>query len=241
MRRLAALLILLALAACDVAPPGPVAPPKSDAATLAAAAPLPPQSAVANFAQVVERVEPVAEAVCRQETPTQNCDFTIAVDRDPRSGVNAFQTIDRRGRPYIVFTLGLIAEARNVDELAFVMGHEAAHHIARHIPIQQQSAREGALVFGILAQLGGADQAGIQQAAEIGGIVGARRFSQDHELEADALGTVIAFRAGFDPERGARFFSRLPDPGDRFLGTHPPNAEREQTVRRVLAQLRAGG
>jgi hypothetical protein len=33
----------------------------------------------------------------------------------------------------------------------------------------------------------------------------------------------------------------LPDPGDRFLGTHPPNAERKALVRQTVARLRAGG
>jgi predicted Zn-dependent protease len=67
--------------------------------------------------------------------------------------------------------------------------------------------------------------------------VGARTYSKDFELEADALGTVISMRAGFDPIRGAAFFTRIPDPGNRFLGTHPPNAQRIETVRRVAAGL----
>jgi len=78
----------------------------------------------------------------------------------------------------------------------------------------------------------------VQNAADIGATVGARRFSQDHELQADALGTVIAYRAGFDPERGAQYFTRLPDPGETFLGTHPPNANRIQIVRDTMANLR---
>jgi hypothetical protein len=40
---------------------------------------------------------------------------------------------------------------------------------------------------------------------------------------------------------GSGFFDRLPDPGDRFLGSHPPNAQRKQLVREVTARLQAGG
>jgi predicted Zn-dependent protease len=200
--------------------------------------PLSATQAIRNFNEVVARVEPTAERVCRERTRDVNCDFQIRLETDPRAGVNAFQTVSRTGRPEITFTTGLIAEARNVDELGFIMGHEAAHHIAGHIPQQLNSAREGALVFGTLAQLGGADQAGIQRAVELGAAVGARRFSQDHELEADALGTVIAFRAGYDPLLGAAFFQRIPDPGQRFLGSHPPNSERQEVVRRTAAGLR---
>ncbi|MDB4254950.1 peptidase M48, partial [bacterium] len=43
--------------------------------------------------------------------------------------------------------------------------------------------------------------------------------------------------AGFDPLNGAQFFFRVPDPGDRFLGTHPANADRLRTVQRVAAGL----
>ena len=52
------------------------------------------------------------------------------------------------------------------------------------------------------------------------------------------MGAVIAHKAGYDPVLGAEFFNRIPDPGDRFLGTHPPNAERIRTVRRVAATLK---
>jgi len=87
------------------------------------------------------------------------------------------------------------------------------------------------------AQGAGQSRADIGRAGQSGAAVGARRFSKEFELEADALGTVIAKRAGYDPVRGAAFFARIPDPGDQFLGTHPPNAERYALVRRVAAGL----
>ena len=231
MRSLVLLSALVGLAACQTVSAPPSTQPRApDAPRLSS------QQALANFQSVVARVEPVAEQTCRAQTPNQNCDFIIAVDDDPASGINAFQTLDRAGQPYLVFTVGLIADVRNQDELAFVMGHEAAHHIARHIPQQQASAQSGALIFGVLASLGGASQAVAESVAQIGGTVGARRFSQDHELEADALGSVIACRAGYNALRGSEYFTRLPDPGDRFLGTHPPNAARIETVRQMAAR-----
>ncbi|HAB36898.1 MAG TPA: peptidase M48, partial [Rhodobacteraceae bacterium] len=33
------------------------------------------------------------------------------------------------------------------------------------------------------------------------------------------------------------FFNRIPDPGNRFLGTHPPNSQRIATVERTAAGL----
>ncbi|MBE0455182.1 MAG: M48 family metallopeptidase [Roseovarius sp.] len=205
-------------------------------------APQPAASAVTRdkvqqFLTVVQRVQPVAERECRARAPRANCDFRIVVDDRPGQPVNAYQTLDRNGRPVLAFTLPMIATVRNTDELAFVMGHEAAHHIAGHIPRQQQSAAAGALILGGIAAVTGAGQGAVDQAARVGAGVGGRVFSKEFELEADALGTVITHRAGYSPLRGVEFFTQIPDPGNRFLGTHPPNAQRVETVRRVASQL----
>ena len=196
------------------------------------------RQAIENFNIAVARIEPVAEQMCRQRNPSQNCDFQIVVDDRPNQPVNAYQTLDRNGRPIIAFTVPLIADARNRDEIAFVMAHEAAHHIEGHIARQQTNAVVGAVLIGGLAGVFGAtDQSTIDAATRIGANVGARSYSKDFELEADALGTRIAAAAGFDPLNGAQFFFRIPDPGDRFLGTHPANADRLRTVQRVAAGL----
>jgi predicted Zn-dependent protease len=79
----------------------------------------------------------------------------------------------------------------------------------------------------------------VRRAEDLGAEVGARAYSKEFELEADALGTLIAFRAGFDPANGARYFERRPDPGNRFLGTHPPNAARAGIVAATLARIGA--
>lgn len=196
-----------------------------------------PDRAARNFISVINRVEPVAERECRLRQPASNCDFLIVVDDRRGQPANAYQTEDENGRPIIAFTLALIADAQNEDELAFILGHEAAHHISAHIPRTQQNATLGALVLGTLATVSGSSDAAVDTAVRIGAGLGARRFSKEFELEADQLGTVIAAKAGYDPVRGAAYFTRIPDPGDRFLGTHPPNAERIRVVQRTAASL----
>ena len=233
--RLSAMLLLVAtmLGACTVTPT-PTASPQTQGVRQPALSP-------EEFLAVAARVEPVAESVCRAQTPDQDCDFAILVDRDPRVGANAFQTVDRNGRPIVIVTLGLIAILDNPDELAFVLGHEAGHHIARHIPQQRGAAAEGARVFSEVAIARGASTRDVARAAELGALVGGRSYSRSAELEADALGTVIAFRAGYDPLTGARLYERLPEPDVAFFSTHPPNAQRIETVRRTLSRLRGGG
>ncbi|MEX3016457.1 M48 family metallopeptidase [Gymnodinialimonas hymeniacidonis] len=234
MRPLMMLIAPLALGACVTTTPTPTVLPSE---AQIPEAPVGVPVSVARAIQVTERMEPVAEAVCRAETPGRNCDFDIVVLRDPRYGVNAFQTIDPdNGRPVIILTVGLIYEVRSDDELAFVIGHEAAHHIAQHIDQQQGAAERGARIFGNTAIQRGASREEVIEAANLGALVGSRQFSQAAELEADALGTIITCRAGFDPVEGAEFFSQLPDPGENVLGTHPPNRERVRIVRQVAAQ-----
>jgi predicted Zn-dependent protease len=220
-------LLAFGLSACvSTSRPAPTAP--SQPSTPAVSTPTPATSL---------KAEPVAEAVCRERAPSMNCDFNIVVDDRPNQPPNAFQTRDKSGRPVLAFNIPLIATVRNADELAFVMGHEAAHHIRAHLDRQQRNATAGALIFGGLAAITGVGEQAIESAQQVGATVGARGYSKDFELEADELGTIIAHRAGYDPVLGAAFFTKIADPGNRFLGTHPPNAARIDIVRRTAATL----
>ena len=67
--------------------------------------------------------------------------------------------------------------------------------------------------------------------------MGSRFYSKDHELQADEIGTLITYYAGYDPVRGSKFFTRIPDPDDKFLGSHPPNAARIDRVNRTMARV----
>lgn len=224
-----------ALAACDVEPAVSTTP-----APTATPAPLTkvertgrPQTA-ADFRAVVRRVEPVAESACRQMRPSANCDFAISLDTTPGLPPNAYQTYDRNGRPRLAFTPALLRLMKNQDEVAFALSHEAAHHIRSHIAQTQRTAQTGALIGMVVGSLAGLDSTGVEAATNIGGTVGARRYSKNFELEADSLGAQIAKRAGYDPLRGVLYFQDASDPGDRFLGTHPPNADRIRIVRQSV-------
>ncbi|QGX99179.1 peptidase M48 [Roseovarius faecimaris] len=231
--RILVIISALVLSGCVATVQNPQDQPAFDPAVAAT----PARAELQQFAQVVRTVEPVAEQECRARAPRLNCDFKIVLDDRPGQPPNAFQTLDANGRPILAFNLALIASVRNADELAFVMGHEASHHIAGHLARQRDVAEAGALIFGGLTALTGASNAAVETATNIGAGVGARVYSKEFELEADALGTVITKRAGYDPVRGAEFFTQIPDPGDQFLGTHPPNAQRVEIVRQVDAQL----
>lgn len=239
MRQLAFVLSLLGLSACATVPVDRQNPtPRAEApADVTRTAPLSTDAALRRFTRVVRRVEPVAEARCRAITPRNNCDFQILVDNRSGQPSNAFFTLSESGQPIMVFTLPLIRDVANDDEIAFIMGHEAAHHIAGHIPRGRQNAAIGALVLSGLVDLAGGPADAVRAAERVGATYGARRYSKEFELEADRIGTVIAARAGYDPVLGAAYFNRIPDPGDRFLGTHPANQDRIAVVRKTAAGL----
>jgi len=214
--------------------------------------------AVRNFTTVIERVEPVAEAVCatqvREDRPL-NCDYNIVFDDDEKAPANAFQRIGKDGRPLIIFNIAFIAEARNQDEIAFVMGHEAGHYIAEHLKKQKQQEVAGALIMGTLTAVGQAyatsanpyrstayDQVELRNSIDAGIGLGSIAFSQTYELEADYLGALIAKQAGYDPEKGALLFARRESPENvdgslSFWGTHPPSAQRLATVIETISQF----
>ena len=95
-----------------------------------------------QFARVVRRVEPAAEKFCRKHTVDRkgfDCDIQIWVD-DESSDVNAYQMYNKNDEALVVVTIPMIADARNEDELAFVLGHEMGHHLAEHLKKQEQQA-----------------------------------------------------------------------------------------------------
>ncbi|EEE38940.1 peptidase, M48 family [Rhodobacteraceae bacterium KLH11] len=230
MRRLALMLVML-LAACET--PGVVAVPAAKWQPGSSGQ----QETARLFGQVSRAVETSAERECRRRARSANCDFAILVDLSPNAPANAFQTLGEDGQPLIVFTQPMLQSTRNADEMAFVMSHEAAHHILGHITRQAENAKESARIFGDLARKQGEDDAGIERAQELGAKVGAQSYSQEFELEADRLGTIITHSAGYDPLVGMALFQRIPDPGDRFLASHPPNAERAAAVVQTARQL----
>lgn len=234
----------LALAACaptyeigapaSTVSPGPVALPEGTARS------------PADFRRVAARVEPMAERLCRETAagaPGGYCDFAIALEDDPRMPPNAFQTRSG-GRPVVVVSASLLGQMLTDDEIAFVLSHEAAHHIADHLSKQQQSQMLGALIVGGLASASagaaGLTDQDLRDAMDIGAYVGGRAYSQSYELEADWVGAFIAAGAGYDPERGAAVFGRpalAGAGGPVLLSTHPASPQRQATVSAAAAEI----
>jgi hypothetical protein len=139
---------------------------------------------------------------------------------------------------------------RNDDEVAFVTGHEAGHHIAKHIDKQKQQELAGALILGMAAAYAGDGnpnqyqaQRDVENAMNTGAALGGHAYSQTYELEADILGAYIAEAARYDAEKGSLIFARRDGrDGDAKVNgamslwsTHPRSPQRLATVRYAVA------
>jgi predicted Zn-dependent protease len=71
-------------------------------------------------------------------------------------------------------------------------------------------------------------------------------FSRAHESEADRIGLILTAKAGYEPETAVGFWERMAaatggagEPGlGKYLGTHPPNAQRIADIKRWIPEAR---
>ena len=225
--RIIALILLLVVSGCSaLTRPGPIS-----------RGPLPvigPEDVPLRFTVAVRRMSPILAETCKNSNLDLNCEFIIVINPDPKSPPNAFQTVNEAGQPILGFTMALLNDMHNADEIAFVIGHEGAHHILGHLDQQRQSANGGATLFAVLAAALGGSARSVDAATNIGAAVGGRNYTKKYELEADRLGAQMTAKAGFNPVLGADYFMRIPDPGNKFFGTHPRNLDRIAGVRAAI-------
>lgn len=156
----------------------------------------------------------------------------------PQKEINAFAL---PGGPMFI-NIGTITAASNESELAGVMAHEMAHVYMQH---SAKQAQKGSLLQGLAglagAVLGGGGglwgtlaQAGIQFGA--GTLM--MKYSRGDETQADAVGAIILWKAGYNPMGMADFFQKLAAEGGgrgpEFLSGHPNPGNRESAIRKQI-------
>jgi beta-barrel assembly-enhancing protease len=162
-------------------------------------------------------------------------EFHVVAQKD----INAFAL---PGGPMFV-NIGTITAAANEAQLAGVMAHEMSHVYMQHSAKQAAKAQTtgllaglaeaalGAAVGGTVAELGAA---GIQMGAQ--GLT--LKYSRTDEAQADAVGAIILYKAGYNPEALAEFFKTLETEGGQtppqWLSDHPNPGNRQEAIEKEI-------
>ncbi len=152
--------------------------------------------------------------------------------------INAFAL---PGGPIFV-NLGTIDSAANEAQLAGVLAHEMAHVYMQHSIKQMQKNQVPNLISGlgqILGQMiGGVGGAVASIGGQLGGGMLSMKYSRADEAQADAVGAIIMYKAGYDPRQMALFFETLEKQGGgggpQFLSDHPNPGNRYEAVSREV-------
>jgi predicted Zn-dependent protease len=162
----------------------------------------------------------------------------------PQKEINAFALPG--GQMFV--NIGTITAAKNEAELAGVMGHEMAHVYMQHSAKQAGKAQTTSLLAGIAEAALGAtvgQKAGglVGQLANMGIQMGAEglmmKYSRNDESQADAVGTVILYKAGYNPQAMVDFFKTLAAQGGptppQLFSDHPNPGNREEAIAKQIA------
>lgn len=158
----------------------------------------------------------------------------------PQKEINAFALPG--GQMFI--NLGTLNYSRKEAELAGVMAHEMAHVYMQHSAKQAGKAEKTSMVAGIASAIlgstvggtaGGLAQMGIQMGAQ--GLL--MKYSRTDESQADAVGAVILYKAGYNPQAMVDFFKTMgaeagAAPPELF-SSHPNPGNRQQAIARQIA------
>lgn len=178
------------------------------------------------------------------DNPKQPYTFFMVRNRQ----INAFATLGG----YIGINAGLVLTAETEDEVAGVLSHEIAHVTQKHMVRSVERAKKDQIPI-LLATIGmivAAQAAGGKSAddATAAAAIGSQAlmiqrqidYTRSNESEADRIGIMTLYRAGYDPGALGDFFARMesstrgnsggyttPD----YLRTHPVTADRISEAR----------
>ena len=141
----------------------------------------------------------------------------------------------------IAFYWGILVKLQlSDDEVAQIMGHEISHALLEHARerVGKTAVTQGAIELGsALLGLGGLGRT----AANYGGQLLTLTFSREDESQADALGLLLAARAGYDPRAGITLWQKMlaanKNAPPQWLSTHPSGETRIRDLQARQARV----
>jgi predicted Zn-dependent protease len=187
-----------------------------------------------------ERLQRVAKRILPLAKQDFDVPYTVSLINDNQ--INAFAV---PGGP-IYFYTGLVDLTSSDDELASVLGHEAAHIVKRHSAKQISDAQTKEILAAIAL---GATRSGrtAQMVAGIGLQLEQLKFSRGDESESDAVGFRYLVEAGYNPDAMASFFRKMGKAtgggggGPEWLSSHPVTDSRVKEAEKRSANYKQTG
>ncbi len=183
-------------------------------------------------ADYVEEVGQRLARVCDRHDITYH--FKVLVSKE----VNAFSL---PGGWVYIFT-GMLEKLDNTAQLAGVLGHEIGHIVARHAVKRLQIALGVGILYSIF--LGRQGDPLTQNAVKFLINIAMSGYSRANEREADHLGIIYEYRAGYNPRGIIQVMEMIRgihhgkiSSWQKFLMDHPPPQERIRLLEGYLKQL----
>ena len=197
-----------------------------------------PVSKNAEYNAALERCGNAIKAVANEVGDTQDFEWEFTVlDSEIQ---NAFCLPGGKVAVY----RGIMDGMENEAELAFVVGHEIGHAIARHGGERMSRTivqSLGAVLVSVIFENETID-AIYGTGTEIGVML---PYSRSNESEADMIGLILMARAGYDPSASYTFWKRFTNNAegssklDAILSTHPCDSDRIAAMMEGEAEARA--
>ncbi len=155
----------------------------------------------------------------------------------PAADINAFAL---PGGPIFV-NLGTIQAADNEAELAGVLAHEMSHVYMQHSAKQAPKAAVAQIFAGIAGAVLGGSAAGnlARMGIQFGAGTLLMKYSRHDEAQADSVGAIIMYKAGYNPKAMADFFTKLEQKygngGPQLLSDHPNPGNRQASIQKEIA------
>jgi len=146
---------------------------------------------------------------------------------------------------YIYINRGLLAYLNNEAQLASILGHEAGHVAARHgVKRYQKAIGAQLLLVGVAV---GTQSQGLALGTNILLNTILQGYSRKDERQADELGSLYMYRAGYNPLEMPEFFAileemekRSPNLIEQLFASHPPTPERVEKTTAHAHELTEG-
>lgn len=145
---------------------------------------------------------------------------------------------------FIYVYKGLLNRLGTESQLAAVLGHETGHVSAKHGAKKFQDAFGIVLLTQVIFSGKGASEELKRDILQFALNLGLQGYGRGNEFEADKLGAIYSYKAGYNPKGVEDVLmilknveGRDPSKLEAFLASHPPTSERLELVRKQLKNM----